>query len=132
VVTGKGKDVPWEDGYWLGKAANEGQGSHIPTRIADKLRGQKFNNFNVFREMFWTEISNDPVLSKQFNRNNLKKLRKGKAPAARKDYHYGEIFRFEIHHIDEVNKGGDVYNIDNLRVVTRNTTRRYITERRNR
>lgn len=42
----------------------------------------------------------------------------GKAPKARKLDAAGKRTSFEIHHVNEISKGGDVYNIDNLRVMT--------------
>ncbi|WP_051288071.1 T6SS effector antibacterial DNase [Photobacterium halotolerans] len=118
VVTGKGKDVPWEDGYWLGKAADEGQGQYIPTAIANGLRGREFKRFSDMQSAFWEEVANDPQLFKQFDTRNQKLILKGKAPAALPDYKWGKLKKFSLHHVEEIQHGGDVYNIDNLRVVT--------------
>ena len=123
VATGKGKDVDWEDGYWLGKAANEGQGQYIPTRIAQGLKEHgEFKNFDEFRKVLWTLVSEDEELLKQFALSNHKALRNGQAPiSVRSGWYMGpnrDIKCFEIHHVVEIQNGGGVYDIDNLRIVT--------------
>ncbi len=119
VVTGQGKDVPWEDGYWLGKATTEGEGQYIPTGIAAKLKGRNFSSFDSFRKAFWLEVYNDPILSKQFRPGNLGNLKAGKAPkTVPSEWHKDKIVKFEIHHVTEIRNGGSVYDIDNLRIVT--------------
>ncbi|MDW6004437.1 S-type pyocin domain-containing protein [Vibrio mangrovi] len=114
VVTGNGEDVT---GLWL-EAAGKELGSPVPSQIADNLRGREFSSFDSFRKAFWLAISEDENLMSQFNRNNQKKIRAGKAPFAPQDQKYGETMRFEIHHIEEIQHGGAVYDVDNMRVVT--------------
>ena len=118
VATGKGKDVDWEDGYWLGKAANEGQGQYIPTAIADALRGREFKNFDKFRNALWEEVSEHPDLAQQFIKSNRERMRKGYAPRARKKDSVGGRKAFELHHIVEIQNGGEVFDVDNIRVIT--------------
>lgn len=118
VVTGKGKDVEWKDGYWLGEATNQGQGQYIPTKIADKLRGKEFANFREFREAFWMAVSKDEKLLSQFKPSNISNIKNGKAPSTVLEYWHGEKIKFELHHVIEIQHGGDVYNIDNIRIVT--------------
>ncbi|MCR6728705.1 hypothetical protein B1H42_23190 [Enterobacter cloacae subsp. cloacae] len=65
-VTGKGKKV---SGIWL-FGANVGNGSPVPSQIADRLRGRTFANCDQFRKAFWLEVSKDPELSKQFRGSN--------------------------------------------------------------
>ncbi|WP_122285763.1 HNH endonuclease signature motif containing protein [Pseudomonas syringae group genomosp. 3] len=45
-------------------------------------------------------------------------MREGKAPKARYRDRAGKRGSFELHHADEVAKGGKVYDVDNLNVVT--------------
>ncbi|MGX5089354.1 HNH endonuclease signature motif containing protein [Enterobacter sp. UPMP2052] len=111
AVSGKGQQV---DEGWL----NQELGAPVPDQIADKLRGRKFANFDSFRKAFLQEVSKDPALSKQFTVSNRSRMAAGKAPKARKLDASGKRTSFEIHHINEISKGGDVYNIDNLRVMT--------------
>ena len=114
TVTGQGQNVT---GIWLA-GAGVGLGAPIPKRIADQLRGKNFSSFDAFRKAFWTAIGNDPVLFSQFKRTNQGKLLSGKAPFAERAEHNGENARYEIHHIENIQHGGAVYNVDNLSVVT--------------
>ncbi|MCC4224497.1 S-type pyocin domain-containing protein [Vibrio campbellii] len=114
VVTGKGEDI---FGIWLAGAGKD-LGAPIPSQIADKLRGKEFSNFDAFRKAFWIEVSKDSVLMAQFNRTNQKKISSGKSPIAPKGEHYGKMIRYEIHHQHEISKGGAVFHVDNLAVVT--------------
>ncbi|EHH1260215.1 S-type Pyocin family protein [Vibrio parahaemolyticus] len=119
VVTGKGEDI---FGIWLADAGKD-FGAPIPSQIADKLRGREFSSFDDFRRVFWGEIANDPTLSSQFIPANLKRMMDGKAPRARFKDTVGGRRSFELHHVEEVQHGGSVYDVDNLRV---NTPRNHI------
>ncbi|MGV6987348.1 colicin-like bacteriocin tRNase domain-containing protein [Providencia hangzhouensis] len=114
IATGKGKKV---GDKWLNDAGKE-NGVPIPDRIADKLRGKKFNNFDEFRKKLWEEVSKDPELSKQFIKSNRSRMNAGKAPKARKKDASGKRSSFEIHHDTPISEGGEVYDIDNMRIVT--------------
>ncbi|CAI8799257.1 Colicin E3 [Pseudomonas chlororaphis] len=113
-VTGKGQLI---SDIWLA-GAGVGEGSPIPSQIADALRGQTFNDFDDFRKAFWIEVSKDAVLRGQFCKDNQRKISEGKAPIAIESEHAGERMRFEIHHIVYIKNGGEVYNVDNLAVMT--------------
>lgn len=114
VVTGVGEDV---SGIWLA-GAGTGLGSPIPTRIADKLRGREFSNFDKFREAFWEEVASDSTLAGQFIPGNVERMQNGLAPKARKIDRAGERTSFELHHVDHIANGGALYDVDNLRVNT--------------
>ncbi|HAS3651951.1 TPA: S-type Pyocin domain-containing protein [Vibrio cholerae] len=118
TVTGQGKDVPWKDGYWLGQAANEDQGQYIPTKIADALRGKEFNRFADLQTAIWKEVAKNPELFEQFDKRNKVQIQKGNAPICLPDYQKGGRIRYEIHHITQIQHGGEVYHIDNLRINT--------------
>ncbi|ELX4139920.1 S-type pyocin domain-containing protein [Vibrio vulnificus] len=118
IVTGSGKDVEWVDGYWLGEAANVGQGQHIPTKIADALRGKEFKRFADLQTAIWKEVAKNPELFDQFDKRNKIQIQKGNAPICLPDYQKGGRIRYEIHHIDQIQHGGEVYHIDNLRINT--------------
>ena len=113
-VTGKGQKI---SGIWLSDA-NTGNGSPIPSQIADRLRGQTFTEFDQFRKAFWLEVSRDPVLLEQFNRGNIGNIKVGKAPSPRENEQVGGKVKYEIHHINPIVEGGEVYNIDNMGIVT--------------
>lgn len=114
IVTGQGQDVA---GIWLA-VAGTGLGAPIPARIADQLRGQKFKSFDAFRAAMWTAVGNDAELRSQFKPTNQDWLAKGNSPFAPKAERNGENVRYEIHHIENIQHGGAVYDIENLRVAT--------------
>jgi hypothetical protein len=113
TVTGRGKDVT---GIWLA-GASSGLGSPIPTEIADQLRGKSFASFDSFRRALWKAVTGTGLVE-QFTDNNVDRMREGKAPKARYRDRAGKRSSFELHHADEVAKGGKVYDVDNLNVVT--------------
>jgi hypothetical protein len=115
VVTGLGEDVT---GAWLANAGKE-LGAPVPSQIANKLRGKSFSNFDRFREAFWKEVAIDPELSSQFSASNLANMREhGYAPRARKTEQVGERKAYELHHVEPIAQGGEVYDVDNLKVHT--------------
>ena len=93
-------------------------GAPIPSQIADKLRGQSFKTFDEFRDAFWMEVAKDPELSKQFIARNLGNMRKGNAPAVPDSEKVGGKIKFELDHIDPIAKGGSVYDVDNIQIMT--------------
>ncbi|OOE79762.1 hypothetical protein BZG73_15050 [Salinivibrio siamensis] len=114
VVTGNGENIT---GRWLEKAS-EDLGAPIPSQIADKLRGKEFSSFDAFRQEFWSEVGKDSRLLSQFSRANQRLLKRGRAPFSTPGEHIGGRQRYEIHHIEEIKHGGEVYNVDNLSVMT--------------
>lgn len=66
----------------------------------------------------WTAVGNDAELLSQFNSTNKDWLAKGNSPFAPKAERNGENARYEIHHIENIQHGGAVYDIENLRVAT--------------
>lgn len=118
TVTGVGED---SSGIWLA-GANSGVGVPIPTDVADSLRGLEFQSFDSFREAFWKAVSESAVAD-QFIKQSVGRMRKGKAPRVRKADSVGGRRSYELHHLEKVSEGGDVYDVDNLRV---NTPRNHI------
>jgi hypothetical protein len=114
VAIGVGQAV---SGIWLGDATR-GEGAPVPLQIADQLRGKEFANFHRFREAFWRAVAADSTLRAQFNSSNLRFMRKGRAPFPRASDKYGGRVKFELHHQLEVGKGGAVYDMENIVVMT--------------
>lgn len=114
VVTGQGEDVL---GAWLAGAARD-QGAPIPQSVADQLRGKKFSSFDVFRKAFWTAVGNTPELSRQFGRINQANMKNGYSPYPTPSEQAGGRKVYELHHVEHLAKGGELYDIDNLRVTT--------------
>lgn len=115
TATGVGAQVT---GLWLGEATR-GEGAPIPAHIADQLRGIEFRSYDAFREKLWKIVATDPELSRQFSKQNIIRMREnGHAPRARNSDIYGKKKSFELHHVVPISEGGEVYDIDNIRVVT--------------
>ncbi len=114
IVTGNGEDIT---GLWL-EAAEKELGVPVPSQIADQLRGREFSSFDGFRKAFWGEVSKDSELKTQFIDNNVERMGKGYAPRARKKDSVGGRKSFELHHVEEIQHGGKVYDVDNIRVTT--------------
>ncbi|PWB34449.1 MULTISPECIES: S-type pyocin domain-containing protein [Pseudomonas] len=114
VASGYGAPVA---GGWLG-AASQGDGAPIPSQIADQLRGRQFNSFRAFRETFWKAVFNDEKLADLFNATSLNEMKKGKAPIVRVSDSAGARVKYELHHKVGLAEGGDLYNADNINIVT--------------
>ncbi|UVL47780.1 S-type pyocin domain-containing protein [Pseudomonas moraviensis] len=114
VASGYGAPVA---GGWLG-AASQGDGAPIPSQIADQLRGRQFNSFRAFRETFWKAVFNDEKLADLFNATSLNEMKKGKAPIVRVSDSAGARVKYELHHKIGLAEGGDLYNADNINIVT--------------
>jgi RHS repeat-associated protein len=118
-IASGGENLPIITGRWLlGSHGNAGQ---IPRQIADALRGQHFNNFGEFREAFWKAVANDPVLAQQFSSSNQRAMAGGRAPHPVEEQMSGQgpaNRTYNLHHVERIEKGGAVYNMDNIWVVT--------------
>ncbi|MEE1921657.1 S-type pyocin domain-containing protein [Pseudomonas sp. 148P] len=114
VATGTGQNI---SGTWLGTAGTQ-QGSPIPSRIADHLRGRTFSNWDRMREAIWKAVAADAELSQQFIPSNVVRMREGLAPMATSQEHNKSKKSFELHHVHQIAKGGAVYDIDNIVVMT--------------
>ncbi|WP_261369167.1 S-type pyocin domain-containing protein [Yersinia mollaretii] len=114
TVTGHGEPV---SGTWLA-GAGKGLGAPIPAHIADQLRGRRFSTFDKFREAFWEMVGHDPELSGQFNKMNQVEIRNERAPYTPTREQVKGRKKYEIHHVKFIKDGGEVYNIENLRVMT--------------
>ena len=114
VVSGVGQPV---SGIWLG-TASQGEGAPIPSQIADQLRGKEFKNFRGFREAFWKAVANEPELAKQFDPGSVAAMKKGYAPFVRKMERAGARKKYKLHHKNYISTGGNVFDIDNVNVIT--------------
>jgi hypothetical protein len=101
---------------WL--RGSHGNAGGVPGQVADRLRGKTFNNFDDFRSAFWKATGDDPVLSKGWSKDNVARMRAGKAPFARPTQAAGASRTYQLHHKTPINQGGGVYDLDNIQVVT--------------
>lgn len=96
---------------------NDGAIGIIPQEVREKLAGREFKSFDDFREEFWKTLS-DSSYAKEFSPMNIKLMKKGKAPYSPRTEHYGNHNKYILHHKQPIDKGGDVYNLDNLIIVS--------------
>jgi hypothetical protein len=113
VASGLGKPV---SGVWLDRLGTDP--APVPEQVAAQLAGRDFSNFDAFRRSFWKAVAADAVLGAQFSPVNLINMREGKAPRASSAQEVGKRQVYELHHIVYIAKGGEVYNVDNLHVLT--------------
>ncbi len=113
VASGEGVRI---EGAWLPSAANEG--ARIPESIASQLVGKEFTSFNEFRKSFWRAVSEDSALVGQLTASQIAAVSKGNSPIAPNSGIVGRRIRYELHHITYISKNGEVYDIDNLRIMT--------------
>lgn len=116
TATGHG-EILSGNGRWL-EAASSGLGAPIPAQVADKLRGRTFRNFDHFREEFWLAVSECPELMKDFKPSNQTLIRMGLAPYPIPSEQVGGRTTFELHHVEEIQHGGEVFNMDNINITT--------------
>lgn len=88
----------------------------VPGQIAARLAGRNFRNFNHFRASVWREIGTDRVLSKNFKANDISRMRSGRAPEAPQKQRRGKRVGYELDHMTELQDGGSVYDLSNLRI----------------
>jgi hypothetical protein len=82
------------------------------------MRGREFSSFEAFRQSFWKEVANDPVLSRGFDVDQLKAMNTGKAPRAPLEQQLGGQRGYQLHHMKPIQHGGTVYDLDNIAIVT--------------
>ena len=114
VVTGEGQSV---SGVWLG-TDTRGEGVPVPVQIADQLRGKEFRSFRAFREAFWKAVAHDPELSQEFDPGSLNLMRKGYSVYVVESEQVGMRSKYELHHKRYLSLGGEVYDVDNIYVMT--------------
>ncbi len=115
TATGTGVRI---EGDWLRGSVRTGTGAPVPDRIAARLAGQEFADFRSFREAFWKEVAADPELAAGFSASNRISMAQGRAPFAPVTEHVGQRRVFELHHVKALYRGGQVYDIDNIQVMT--------------
>ena len=113
VSNGNGKNIV---GKWL--RGTEGNAGLFPKSIADKLKGKNFKNFADFRANFWKEVAEDADLAGQFTPSNLTEMKKGNSPFTLASQQLGGQKRYVLHHKTPIHAGGEVFNMDNLYIVT--------------
>lgn len=114
VVSGVGANVA---SSWETDAAKR-LGSSIPSEVAEALRDKKYSEFRNFKRAIWKHMSKLPAVVGEMNSKNFDLITQGKSPIVPKNERKGGRIRYEIHHVNPISAGGDVYNIDNLVITT--------------
>lgn len=114
VVSGQGgvASADWE------LHAQGGDGAGVPMGVADALRGRNYSSFKTFRRAFWREMSRQPEVISNATDFTVNTMKKGNAPPAPRRARKNGRLRYELHHQVYISKGGEVYNVDNLRITT--------------
>lgn len=107
VVSGEGHA---EANDWQEQATSS-QGASVPASVADPLRGQVFERFDLFKRAFWKTVAAVPALNAQFNIDNRALLLSGLAPRSELP---DDNRALRILHRVDVTQGGGVYDLDNL------------------
>lgn len=113
VSIGKGKEIK---GKWL--KGSDGNAGLFPKSVAEKLNGKKFANFDEFRKAFWKAVAEDELLIKEFDKQNISRMEKGLSPFVRNTQNLGGQKNYILHHKTPINQGGEVFDMDNLIIVT--------------
>jgi hypothetical protein len=82
------------------------------------LEGRQFGSFDSFRGAFWKAVYADENLRNQFSASSQTHMALGNAPFVHPSQQYGEQRRHVLHHVDPIQHGGGVYDLNNLVVVT--------------
>lgn len=112
-VVGKGELIKGEFLY-----EGNREGAPIPMQIASKMRGKKYSSWNAYRRRLWQLIGRSALFEGQFELGDLLIMRRGLAPLAEPDEQVGGRIKYEIHHIKKIADGGDVYDVDNMRIIS--------------
>ncbi|WP_434700870.1 bacteriocin immunity protein [Pseudomonas sp. D1-36] len=107
VVSGEGHA---EADDWRTQALSS-QGASVPASVADSLRGQVFERFDLFKRAFWRAVAAVPTLNAQFNLENRVLLLNGSAPRSEQPDDHRSL---RILHRVDITQGGGVYDLDNL------------------
>lgn len=105
-------------GNWVEQAATQ-RGAPIPHSVAEQLRGRSFRPFRGFRRAMWRAMKNDAGLFDQIGFQGADHIFKpGNAPFTKKSERVGSRKRYEIHHKTPIHAGGEVYDMDNMSIMT--------------
>ena len=116
-ISGKAIGIGVEiSGKWL--KGTHGNAGFFPKSIADKMRNTIYLNFDEFRKGFWKNVADDTDLANQFSSSNRSRMRNGLAPKVHSSQQLGGQTSYVLHHKTPINRGGGVYDVDNLFIVT--------------
>ncbi|MHA6198345.1 S-type pyocin domain-containing protein [Pseudomonas wadenswilerensis] len=113
IVIGSGRTIAgWRE------AMNSPEGAPIPPQIADQLRGRTFSRWRQLRRAIWKAIGEDAELRNRFSAAQQDSLKNRRSPVVPSSQRVGGRKVYELHHIHPIAKGGAVYDLDNLIIMT--------------
>ena len=91
----------------------------IPLQVGLALKGQRFNTFGELRSAVWQAIVADEDLSGAFRQKSFREMEAGRAPFAPPAFQNSQFgLKFNLHHVEPIATGGNVYDLSNLRIVS--------------
>ncbi len=117
IVTG-GENAPDTRKMLHGTEGNVGV---IPKDIADALSGRTYDNFDDFRKEFWKTVGNSSYADEFMingDMTNIYRMRNGGAPLVLDTQIISGSVTYQIHHKTPIHQNGEVFNLNNLVVVT--------------
>lgn len=114
TVTGQGGQLRQD---WEAHASTQ-LGAEIPQEIAEELRGRTFSQFRYFRNAIWRRMSKLEKVKERMPTSNLELMKEVYSPKVSLSESYGSRARYELHHVIPISKGGGVYDIDNIVILT--------------
>ncbi|ROP31274.1 intein [Couchioplanes caeruleus] len=108
--------APARGADWL--QGTHGNAGRIPGQIAAQLHGRTFKSFDDFRQQFWKAVGNDSELGAGFSAQNVARMKAGNSPFVATSQQYGGGRNYVLHHVQPIQHGGGVYDMDNIVVVT--------------
>jgi hypothetical protein len=114
-VVSFGDDLLHAAGNWL-KADTP---APIPLQVGLALKGQTFNTFGELRSAVWRAVAADEDLSGAFRQKSFGEMQAGRAPFAPPAFQNSQFgLKFNLHHVESIATGGNVYDLSNLRIVS--------------
>ncbi|KAK4055458.1 hypothetical protein OIV83_000004 [Microbotryomycetes sp. JL201] len=89
----------------------------IPRDIANKLVGRRFNSFDEFRAEFW-KLASESKYVHDWSPSNIELMKAKQAPVAPASQQVGARIKYELHHVQPIKHGGEVYDTSNIMIVT--------------
>ena len=113
--------MPIVTNNWFGETP--GRIAPIPGQIAKILRNMgEFRSFAELRETLWRLVAEDPRLAPKggWSKSNQTRMKGGRAPrvVGGQATGGGSNAKLQLNHRQAVEHAGDVYDLDNLEVVT--------------
>jgi hypothetical protein len=90
----------------------------IPGQVVLLLRGRCMESFEDCRQKIWKAVASVPKLAAEFSAPNCALMSRGLAPKAPPDLQVPGITNFNIVHVEHPSDGGELYNLDNIRVIS--------------